>query len=80
MIETLVLIEEDKTGISSRTGELITAARNLGGRVGGVILSNDVKNLNDKFHKYGFDELFVVRHALLNQFSIVAHVIAFEQF
>ena len=79
MIETLVLIEEDKTGISPRTGELITAARNLGGRVGGVILSNDVKTLNDKFHKYGFDELFVVRHALLNQFSIDAHVIAFEQ-
>lgn len=79
MIETLVLVEIDKTGISPRTDELITAARSLGGRVGAVLLINDVKTIDDNFSKCGADEIFVVRHALLNEFSIDAHVIAFDQ-
>ena len=80
MVEILVLGEQTGDALDPITGELLAAARGLGGDVGVALLGNgDLSSASAEAIALGAGKVFVVRDPILDQRAIDAQVAAFEQ-
>ena len=80
MVEILVLGELAGGSLEPATGEMIAAAKGLGGEVGVALLGDGLDDLALEAIALGADKVFVAQDALLAQPpSVDAHVAAFEQ-
>ena len=79
MVEILVLGEIRDGGLDPITGELVTAARALGGRVGVALLGDDLAGRAEQAAALGPDTVLLAESPALDGTSIDAYVKAFEQ-
>ena len=80
MVEILVLGEQTGDVLDPITGELLAAARGLGGDVGVALLGNGgLSGASAEAIALGAGKVFVVRDPVLDQRAIDAQVAAFEQ-
>ena len=79
MAEILVLGELSAGALAPVTGELLTAARGLGGDVAVALLGGELNGVSSEAVALGADKVYLVEHALLAEPSIDAQASAFEQ-
>ena len=78
-VDTLVLGEVGDGGLDPITGELIAAARSLGGSVGAALLGQDLDEATSQAAAFGPDAVLLAENPALDGSSIDAYVAAFEQ-
>ena len=79
MAEILVLGELTDGGLGPMTGELLAAARGLGGEVGVALLGSELDGVSGEAIARGADKVYQVQDPLLRGPSIDARVAAFEE-
>ena len=79
MVDILTLGEIGDEGLEAITGELIAAARSLGGTVGAALLGQDLDDAGRQAAALGPDAVLLAESPALDGSSIDAYVAAFEQ-
>ena len=79
MAEVLVLGEVSDGELGATTGELLAAARGLGGEVAVALVDDEPNGVADKAFVLGADSAYVVQDPLLSGQSVDALLTAFEQ-
>ncbi len=79
MVDILVLGEIGDDGLDPITGELIAAARSLGGTVGAALLGQDLEDYAKQAAAYSPNAVLLAESAALDGSSIDAYIAAFEQ-
>ena len=79
MVDILILGEIGDDGLDPVTGELIAAARTLGGTVATALLGQDLDDYAQEAAAYGPDAVLLAESPALDGSSVDAYVAAFEQ-
>ena len=79
MVEVLVLGELKDDRLEPMTGELLTAARELGSQVGVALFGDELSEVVDEAFSLGADVVYLVQDSLLLEQSVDFSLAAFER-